>query len=282
MTYRQILQEAIRKLQKAEIEEADNDAWILMSEAFNISRTDYFVKSGDECIDNARTELFDSMIERRVRREPLQYITGHAYFMGYEFRVTPDVLIPRFDTEILVEKSLEYASDGMKVLDMCTGSGCIAVSYALQCRERGYDNVEVNAVDISFAALSVAADNAMRAGVDINYIRSDMFTGVSGMYDMILSNPPYIPTRDIEELEPEVRTSEPVGALDGHEDGLFFYRILAAESPSHLKAGGRLIMEIGYNQADDVCSLLEQNKFADIEVIKDLAGHDRVVCGRRI
>ena len=282
MTYRQILQEAIRKLQKAEIEEADNDAWILMSEAFNISRTDYFMKSGDECTDNARTELFDSMIERRVRREPLQYITGHAYFMGYEFRVTPDVLIPRFDTEILVEKSLEYASDGMKVLDMCTGSGCIAVSYALQCRERGYDNVEVNAVDISFAALSVAADNAMRAGVDINYIRSDMFTGVSGMYDMILSNPPYIPTRDIEELEPEVRTSEPVGALDGHEDGLFFYRILAAESPSHLKAGGRLIMEIGYNQADDVCSLLEQNKFADIEVIKDLAGHDRVVCGRRI
>lgn len=282
MTYRQILQEAIRKLQKAEIEEADNDAWILMSEAFNISRTDYFMKSGDECTDNARTELFDSMIERRVRREPLQYITGHAYFMGYEFRVTPDVLIPRFDTEILVEKSLEYASDGMKVLDMCTGSGCIAVSYALQCRERGYDNVEVNAVDISSAALSVAADNAMRAGVDINYIRSDMFTGVSGVYDMILSNPPYIPTRDIEELEPEVRTSEPVGALDGHEDGLFFYRILAAESPSHLKAGGRLIMEIGYNQADDVCSLLEQNKFADIEVIKDLAGHDRVVCGRRI
>ena len=282
MTYRQILQEAIRKLQKAEIEEADNDAWILMSEAFNISRTDYFMKSGDECTDNARTELFDSMIERRVRREPLQYITGHAYFMGYEFRVTPDVLIPRFDTEILVEKSLEYASDGMKVLDMCTGSGCIAVSYALQCRERGYDNVEVNAVDISFAALSVAADNAMRAGVDINYIRSDMFTGVSGMYDMILSNPPYIPTQDIEDLEPEVRTSEPVGALDGHEDGLFFYRILAAESPSHLKAGGRLIMEIGYNQADDVCSLLEQNKFADIEVIKDLAGHDRVVCGRRI
>ena len=282
MTYRQIQQEAIRKLQKAEIEEADNDAWILMSEAFNISRTDYFMKSGDECTDNARTELFDSMIERRVRREPLQYITGHAYFMGYEFRVTPDVLIPRFDTEILVEKSLEYASDGMKVLDMCTGSGCIAVSYALQCRERGYDNVEVNAVDISSAALSVAADNAMRAGVDINYIRSDMFTRVSGMYDMILSNPPYIPTRDIEELEPEVRTSEPVGALDGHEDGLFFYRILAAESPSHLKAGGRLIMEIGYNQADDVCSLLEQNKFADIEVIKDLAGHDRVVCGRRI
>lgn len=282
MTYRQILQEAIRKLQKAEIEEADNDAWILMSEAFNISRTDYFMKSGDECTDNARTELFDSMIERRVRREPLQYITGHAYFMGYEFRVTPDVLIPRFDTEILVEKSLEYASDGMKVLDMCTGSGCIAVSYALQCRERGYDNVAVNAVDISSAALSVAADNAMRAGVDINYIRSDMFTGVSGMYDMILSNPPYIPTRDIEELESEVRTSEPVGALDGHEDGLFFYRILAAESPSHLKAGGRLIMEIGYNQADDVCSLLEQNKFADIEVIKDLAGHDRVVCGRRI
>ncbi len=282
MTYRQILQEAIRKLRKAEIEEADNDAWILMSEAFNISRTDYFMKSGDECTDNARSELYDSMIARRAKREPLQYITGHAYFMGYEFRVTPDVLIPRFDTEILVEESLKYAYSGMKVLDMCTGSGCIAISYAGQCRERGYDNITVNAVDISAAALSVAADNAMRAGVDINCVRSDMFTGVDGIYDMILSNPPYIPTRDIGELEPEVRVSEPVGALDGHEDGLFFYRILVAESPSHLKAGGRLIMEIGYNQADDVCSLLEQNKFADIEVIKDLAGHDRVVCGRRI
>ena len=122
----------------------------------------------------------------------------------------------------------------------------------------------------------------MRTGADINYIKSDMFDGVDGVYDMILSNPPYIPTKDIKELEPEVRISEPHTALDGHEDGLYFYRILADKSAAHLKPGGRLIMEIGYDQAEDVSSLLEQNKFAEIKVIKDLAGHDRVVCGRRM
>lgn len=282
MTYRQILQEATKKLRKAGIEEADNDAWFLMSNAFRLSRTDYFMKSGDECTDAAGFESFNRMVDRRSDREPLQYITGTAYFMGYEFKVTPAVLIPRFDTEILVGEALKYAGPDIKVLDMCTGSGCIAISFALECNKAGYGGVTVNASDISSEALSVAADNAMRTGADINYIKSDMFDGVDGVYDMILSNPPYIPTKDIKELEPEVRISEPHTALDGHEDGLYFYRILADKSAAHLKPGGRLIMEIGYDQAEDVSSLLEQNKFAEIKVIKDLAGHDRVVCGRRM
>ena len=290
MNQRQILEAAADRLAAAGVQEAAGDAWLMMSEAFSISRTDYYMHCDDECdcSGSEQYSLFESMVDRRCRREPLQYILGKSYFMGYEFKVTPDVLIPRFDTEILVEESLKYIKSGDRILDMCTGSGCIAVSVMLEWNRKQKSASEdtrivVDAVDISDAALAVARKNAAKLGAEqVNFISGDMFENTKGQYNVILSNPPYIPTEDIKELEPEVKDCEPVTALDGTEDGLFFYRILAGESGKHLHSGGYLLMEIGYNQAEAVSLLLEENNFADIKVVKDLAGLDRVVCGRRI
>lgn len=313
MNQRQILEAAANRLSAAGIADAANDAWILMSEAFNMSRTDYYMHC-DEEIDVSKSsavESYNKMVDRRCCREPLQYILGKAYFMGYEFMVTADVLIPRFDTEILVSEALKYIESGARVLDMCTGSGCIAISIALQCKKSGetghiasYDavtksddygtaqpsaaesnvaEIKVDAADISDAALTVAKRNAVRLGAGfVNFLASDMYENIDEEYDVIVSNPPYIPTADIDGLEPEVRICEPIKALDGAADGLFFYKILAEESGKHLSYGGYLLMEIGYNQAEAVSLLLEKNNYADIRVVKDLAGHDRVVCGRRI
>lgn len=278
MTARQVLNEAIERLSVAGIEEASNDAWVIFSHAFEMDRTAYLMHSQDEIALDERYENMNVALERRANREPLQYIMGSAWFMGHEFMVAPGVLIPRFDTEILVEQALKRAVGMADILDMCTGSGCIAISMGL-----GIPQAKVVGVDISDAALTIATENGKRLSAsNVSFVKSNMFDSVQGRYDMILSNPPYIPTKDIEELAPEVKVSEPMLALDGHEDGLFFYRILAEKSPNYLKENGVLCMEIGYNQAEDVCRLLSDNQFADIEVIKDLVGLDRVVCGRRI
>ena len=276
MTHRKILDDAVKKLENAGIYEAKHDAWALFEASFNMSRTDYYMN--DERDADARmNELYVERIERRAKHEPLQYILGSTCFMGLDFTVTPAVLIPRFDTEVLVDEALRIIPEGSKVLDMCTGSGCIAISIALL----GKNNV--TGVDISDDALHVAEINRVRlkATECVDFIKSDMFEAVNGTYDYILSNPPYIRSSDIDELADEVKNMEPRLALDGTEDGLFFYRILASESGRFLNKGGALIMEIGYDQAEDVSRLLEENKFADIRVIKDLAGFDRVVCGWR-
>ena len=304
MNQRQILEGAAAKLRAAGIEEADNDAWLLMSEAFGISRTEYYMHCDEEYCDFrnigdgsadslnfygstvkcSRISLYNEMIERRCRREPLQYILGKAYFMGYEFKVTPDVLIPRFDTEILVEETLKHIKAGDCILDMCTGSGCIAVSIDLEMKKRGNNGlVKITAADISEAALAVAGQNSAALGAGpIEFMQSDMYGNVKGKYNIIVSNPPYIPSQDIDALEPEVKVCEPAQALDGGADGLLYYRILAGESGKYLYEGGYLLMETGYNQAEAVSRMLEQNNYADIRVIRDLAGLDRVVCGRRI
>ena len=276
MTHRKILDDAVKKLENAGIYEAKHDAWALFEASFNMSRTDYYMN--DERDADARmNELYAERIERRAKHEPLQYILGNTCFMGLDFTVTPAVLIPRFDTEVLVDEALRIIPEGSTVLDMCTGSGCMAISIALL----GKNNV--TGVDISDDALHVAEINRVRlkATECVDFIKSDMFEAVNGTYDYILSNPPYIRSSDIDELADEVKNMEPRLALDGTEDGLFFYRILASESGRFLNKGGALIMEIGYDQAEDVSRLLEENKFADIRVIKDLAGFDRVVCGWR-
>ncbi len=197
--------------------------------------------------------------------------------MSFDFEVGPCVLIPRFDTEVLVGEALAAVGEDSEVLDMCTGSGCIAISVALLSRVRS-----VTGADISETALLFAERNRARLGADnVKFIKSDMFGKISGTYDMILSNPPYIKSADIEGLMSEVKDCEPRLALDGHEDGLFFYRILAKEGFGHLKPGGHIIMETGCEQAAQVCELLEQYDYTDIRVVKDLAGLDRVVRGRR-
>ena len=253
------------------------DAWLLLEFVSGMNRTRFFVENYKE-MPEAEEKQYFALIKRRRERIPLQHLTGTQEFMGLDFRVNEHVLIPRQDTELLVleaEKRLGILKTKQaQVLDMCTGSGCIAISL----KKRNPEIVCCGA-DISEEALRTARENAQVLDTEITFIQTDMFADIEGRFDMIVSNPPYIPTKVIEELEEEVRLHDPYTALDGKEDGLYFYRILAKEAPAHLKKGGWLYMEIGYDQSEAVEQLLSQNGFTDIRTEKDLAGLDRVVCG---
>ena len=280
MTHRQILSEATKKLEKVGIDEASTDAWVLFEYSFQMNRTQYFMHSNEQ-VNELKAEEYRKLIECRANHEPLQYITGRAYFMGLEFMVNPSVLIPRYDTEILVEETLKHISDGYSILDVCTGSGCIAISLGALGKK-----CTITGIDISKDALKVAETNKLLNKSDnaldnVTFLESDMFSNVTGQYDIIVSNPPYIKSAEVDVLMPEVVGHEPRLALDGMEDGLHFYKILAEESRNFLKDNGLLIMEIGYDQAEDVSRLLENNNYTDITLIRDLAGHNRVICGRR-
>ena len=283
-TNRELLKQGSERLKAAGIAEADNDAWLLFSAATGMSRTDYFMRSTDAVPAGAEA-LYLEKLKRREAHEPVQYIEGTAPFMGYEFVVNENVLIPRMDTEILVSEALKLAeimyADRLRgtdfnILDMCTGSGCIAQSIYLILKKDGCETI-VTAVDISDRALEVAKLNADRLGADISFIQSDLFEKVSGSFSMILSNPPYIRTDVIADLEPEVKEHEPVLALDGTEDGLYFYRRITQQAWDYLEKGGVLMYEIGYDQAMEVSDMLAVNGYTDIRVIKDFAGLDRVV-----
>ena len=313
MKYRDILGEAGLFLRDNNIEEYQNDAWLLFEKAFCMSRGEYLFRQSEEADSSEvlHQKLFEEWIKRRASHEPLQYITGVQNFMGFDFKVTPDVLIPRFDTEILVEKVLEYintlneskcskasekeavnisglskyiiSKDNMKddsifnVLDMCTGSGCIAISLALLAGIKGRC-VHVTGADISEGALKVAKQNAEMLNCrNVSLLKSDLFHEVPvDKFDIIVSNPPYIQSRVIDTLKEEVKEHEPRLALDGSEDGLYFYRRITEDAYDRLKHGGKIFFEIGYDQAEQVSRLLIQNGFNDIEIIKDLAGLDRV------
>lgn len=257
------------------VENASLDAWYLLEYVYGISRVDFLMQRND-AFDDTQTQkcaVYQSMIRRRSDGYPVQYLIGSTEFMGLTFEVNENVLIPRQDTEVLVETALSMMKPDSRVLDMCTGSGCIVLSLA----KLGTVSEGIG-VDISEGALEVAEKNRQHLGLaQVKMIRSDLFSSVEGVYDMIVSNPPYIPTADIEDLMREVREHEPHLALDGSEDGLLFYRKLAEASGRYLVPGGALLLEIGYDQAADVSSLLEQAGFCDIHVKKDLAGLDRVV-----
>lgn len=289
-TYGSALSEARSLLRDREIPDADLDAWYLMSEVSGFSRVDFWSESEKEMPDE-QVALFSGMVARRAEHEPLQYIIGYQEFCGLRFDVNENVLIPRQDTEVLVEKVLRL-SEGRRVLDMCTGSGCIIVSLAVL----GQIESGVGA-DISESALEIARQNAKRHGVlaevaedsleacdssgKLKFIQSDLFENIDGVFDIIVSNPPYIKSCEIETLMPEVRDHEPVGALDGCDDGLFFYRRIAEDAKEHLCSRGKLIFEIGCEQAKDVSDILSAEGYSDICVFKDLAGLDRVVsCSR--
>ena len=339
-------------LKNAGIVEADLDAWYLFEQSFGISRAQYFLcarenivgstaqkmtaqeqtgnslesKNALDCVElwlKEKLSAYENALKKRVARIPLQQIIGQQEFMGLSFFVNEHVLIPRQDTETLVELVLQEQKDkDISILDMCTGSGCIAVSLK---KLGGYAHVE--GADISEEALKVAKRNSeeILENNDVNndavnsrteqiqnctnltnnqnkqdnseermvsevrrvsqtgvtFRRSDMFSSFRGteQFNVIVSNPPYIPSAVIEELEPEVRDHEPRGALDGTADGLYFYRILAEECAKHLTPGGHVYFEIGYDQGMAVKELLDIHGFKDTRVIQDLAGKDRVVCG---
>lgn len=277
MTYQEANQKGRMILAEHHIEDASVDAWLLMEFVTGMSRTRFFV-DGISRMRLEEEERYFQLIEKRARRIPLQHLTGVQEFMGLEFMVNEHVLVPRQDTELLVleaEKQLRKTSvETPEVLDMCTGSGCIAIS--LKARN---PQIHCMAADISEQALAVAKKNAKKLQTEIQILLTDMFANITGTFDMIVSNPPYIPTKVIESLEAEVRLYDPFSALDGKEDGLYFYRILAKESPRFLKAGGWLYMEIGHDQSASVEALLKEEGFEKIRTEKDLAGLDRVVCG---
>lgn len=283
MTMQQLLWQGAEKLNRAGVPDSGLDARYLLLETFHMGLASFLaVKDREMTVDEGTLEqcrAYEQLIDRRAERIPLQHLTGVQEFMGFEFYVDEHVLIPRQDTETLVELVLEEqkGKEGA-LLDVCTGSGCIAISLALM---GGYR--EITALDVSREALMVAAENAKRLLAEhegeFNLIESDMFERLDGdcQYDIIVSNPPYIPSMDIEKLEPEVRDYEPRLALDGTADGLKFYRILAEESRKHLRPGGRVYMEIGFDQGEAVRRLFEQSGYVEVEVKKDMAGLDRVV-----
>lgn len=262
-----------KRLEEAGVPEARLNAWLLLEYASGCTRSRYYAYP-EELLEEETEREFRGLLEQRCRRVPLQYITGVQEFMGHSFLVNDQVLIPRQDTEILVEEALKYLKPGMRFLDLCTGSGCILLSLLLSCPEAlGIGS------DISRGALQTAEKNRDRLAPGAVLVESDLFDGIEGVFDMIVSNPPYIRTEELPDLMEEVRLYEPVSALDGHEDGLYFYRRIAGESPSYLKPGGRLYLEIGYDQGVTVPQLLKEQGFCEIEVKKDLAGLDRVVKG---
>lgn len=269
-----LYREGQKRLKETGIREYQLDAWYLLEYITGITKASYY-GDPDRKLTPEEAEAYFACIARRSERIPLQHITGTQMFMGHEFFVNEQVLIPRQDTEVLVEDALDKIEDGMRVLDMCTGSGCILLSVL----KRKY--VEGTGVDISKEALKVAERNREHLKLPaVPWILSDLFADVPGTYDVILSNPPYIETRVIEELQEEVRLHDPYLALDGKEDGLYFYRRIIKEGRNHIADGGWLLFEIGYNQAEAVTGLLEQCGYEEIYVKKDLSGLDRVVGAR--
>lgn len=273
MTLREAYEYGQRELNQAGIEDAAVDAWYLLEFTTGISRAMYFLKMQDEMSEEQK-EKYQEYIQIRASHIPLQHITGVQEFMGMEFDVNEHVLVPRQDTEVLVENVLKILRPGMKILDICTGSGCILISLLKMCQ-----GVLGTGTDVSEEALKVAERNNAKLRVEARLIQSDLFENVQGKYDVIVSNPPYIRTAVIEELKEEVKCHDPFIALDGKEDGLYFYREIVDKSRAFLNSGGKLYFEIGHDQGEDVKRLMEDAGFVDIIVKKDLAGLDRVVSG---
>ena len=278
MTYREVYQEGVKVLTEAAIAEAALDARLLLEYVCKTDRNT-LLAHGDREVTGEEQAQYLETIARRAAHVPLQHITGEQEFMGLTFAVNSKVLVPRQDTEVLVEEVMRNLHDGMRILDMCTGSGCILLSllqYSNDCTGVG--------VDLSPDALAVARGNYERIRqqkpeMEASFLESDLFTRVEGRYDIIVSNPPYIRSDVIPTLMPEVRDYEPVMALDGTEDGLFFYREITKKAKDYLSRGGMLYYEIGCDQAEEVCAIMETEGFREIEVVKDFAGLDRVVYG---
>lgn len=281
LTLKQLYKVGTVKLAEEGIEEFSLDAWYLLEYVTGVSKAMYFAEP-ERAVSEENADRYIDCIRRRAARIPLQHITGEQEFMGYPFCVNEHVLIPRQDTEILVEEAIQVMRPKMKALDMCTGSGCIVLSILKMCREKYYmTDLQGIGADVSEEALKVARENGRRLGVQVTWIQSDLFAKIpeEEKYDVIVSNPPYIETAVIDTLQEEVRLHDPYIALDGKEDGLYFYRRIISEAGKYLKTQGKLMFEIGCDQAEAVEELMKNAGYEQITVKKDLAGLDRVVYG---
>ena len=278
MTYRECYEQGCRTLQAAGIEEAILDARLLLEAVCGTDRNDLLVH-GEQPVAPQAEEKYLKWIRQRAEHIPLQQLTSEQDFMGLTFSVNEHVLIPRQDTEILVEEVLKELHDGMRVLDMCTGSGCILLSlmhYSNDCEGLG--------VDLSAEALEVAERNVLKVltpekAEHVQFLQSDLFEKLEDKFEIIVSNPPYIASAEVEKLMPEVRDHEPRMALDGTEDGLYFYRRIIEEAGRHLVSSGMLFFEIGYDQGQAVSELMRTEGYREVQVVQDYAGLDRVVLG---
>ena len=275
----EILKFAAEKLKSAKIENSRLDSEVLLAYVLNCRRLKLYTDA-EKILTEEEISRFENLIERRAKKIPVAYLTGTKEFFGFNFIVTPDVLIPRPDTEILTQCAIEFFQNGggKNFLDIGTGSGAICISILKSCK-----NISAYAVDISEESLEVAKFNAEKFGVDdrVNFFCGNLFEPVEGKkFDAIISNPPYIPTAELENLQDEVKR-EPKHALDGGADGLHFYRKIIFDAPKFLSDGGLLAFEIGINQAAAVKKILEENNFHGIEILKDLAGIERVIFARR-
>lgn len=260
------------------------EAELLFTEILNCNRLSLYLNK-DIFLDKAESSLLSRVLKRRMQGEPLQYILGKTEFMGLEFKVTSDVFVPRPETEIVVETALRESSvvsrqsSDINILDIGTGSGCIAVSLA-----KFLPHAKIDAVDISKEALRIAEENAKMHNVNINFIQSNLFNNYGPWtmdYGLIVSNPPYIPTQEIETLQPEVRY-EPHMALDGGKEGLDFYRHIIDKAPRYLKKDGFLVMEMGFNQKNAIKNIFQKSGYFEIiGVIKDYNNIDRVIIAKK-
>lgn len=282
LTMQEAYQQGASQLENAGLPDAHTDAWVLLEFVTGMSKASYFANLQKELCAEMQSQYF-LHIARRKERIPVQHITGQQEFMGYMFHVNEHVLIPRQDTETLVEEALKIISPQNSVLDMCTGSGCILLSLIKYAGEKRHiDGLRGTGIDISEQALKIAKENACALNVEVRFVQSDLFENVAETdekYDLIISNPPYIRTEVIEELQTEVRCHDPYIALDGKEDGLYFYKRIISDSIRFIKNGGWLMFEIGFDQGKDVAALMEQAGYKEVYIKKDLAGLDRVVSG---
>ena len=280
MTVRDLKSKILKRLEAGGIQEAETEARIILTEYAHVSVSDIFSDPEKELEDEAIVKSIEAVLERRCSGVPLQHIIGKTGFMGFDFRVSPSALIPRPDTEILAEEALKDHHDGSRILDLCTGTGCIIISLMAltnDCYGVG--------TDISDAALELASENAdmilyeKRERLELK--QGDLYDALEDddLFDVIVSNPPYIRTSDIESLSTEVRDHDPRIALDGGADGLEFYRRIIKGAKEHLRKGGDLLLEIGYDQAEDVSEMMRNNGFIEVQTVKDFGGNDRVVRG---
>lgn len=269
-------------LKDAGIEGYANDAKLLAMFIFGLDYTGIFMKMNEEVSTEDRESYMD-VINVRSTHYPCQYIVGSQDFMGYTFKCAENVLIPRPETEILVETALQLTEGykDIKALDMCCGTGCIGISYNLKRLESGHTNDFVQLADISRDAIELSKENIFNLGAKCDIVRTDLFEKIEDSFDIIMSNPPYIPTSDIDEIMEDVKEFEPRLALDGMEDGLYFYDNIIRRTDRYLRRDGILVFEIGYNQYQDIRELLINKGFTDVSVKKDYAGLDRVVIARR-
>lgn len=279
-TIQELLNIGKEKLENTGNEYAKYERKVLLEEVLGCNYM-FMLMNPDEVVASEKETEYLRLIEERCKHYPLQYLLGYAHFMDYTFAVNENVLIPRNDTEILVETASEILGGALqetdktyKVLDLCCGSGCIGISLKLY-----HKDIELTLSDVSKDALEVTKQNLERHKVQAKVICDTLFAGITEKQDMIVSNPPYIESRVIDTLMPEVKEYEPMLALDGGEDGLDFYNQIIEEAPSHLQDGGWLLFEIGYNQGEAVSKKMTEQGFKEVQVKKDYAGLDRVVYG---